>query len=280
MNALQYAISEIKNQIPHEILYAAFTIDDLPETVNLTSLEHKITYKLLKNRVAMDCNIFGGVETIIPLGDIQPISAEAYYTVYQIPPDKTLNKEIIAALSLTFLPIIVNYATGDYPYAQYNVAAQHVNSGSAIMANANRISTAAADTGVLNNAHLELIGYNTVLVQQTTKTFFNFSNYGLKCLVENNENFSNIQIKTFKAFSTLCVLACKSYIYHKLLIAINNGYLQSGQELGVFKSVVDGYETSEEDYYTYLNEKWRKISMMNDTTRYNTYLRTMVNPGL
>ena len=82
MNALIYCLNEVQNQIPYEILYAAFTIDDTPETVSMTSLDDKILRKLLKKRVLIDANITGGVEAIIPLLNIPPTYTEYFYTIF------------------------------------------------------------------------------------------------------------------------------------------------------------------------------------------------------
>ena len=104
MNALIYSINEITHQIPKELLHAAFTIDDTAETVNLNSIDDKIMRKLLRKRVLIDMNITGGIEIIIPLMNIQPSFYEYFYTIYQIPPELTMNKEIVSALNITMMP--------------------------------------------------------------------------------------------------------------------------------------------------------------------------------
>ena len=81
MNALIYAINEITHVIPHELLQAAFTIDDSPETVNLNTVDDKILRKLLRKRVLIDMNITGGIETIIPLNSVQQSFYEYFYTI-------------------------------------------------------------------------------------------------------------------------------------------------------------------------------------------------------
>ena len=103
MNALIYAINELHNTIPYELLWAGFTIDETAETVNITSLDDKILNKLFKKRVLLDANIIGGIEMIIPLININPITYEYNYTIYRIPPEAVLNKEIISVLNLTTL---------------------------------------------------------------------------------------------------------------------------------------------------------------------------------
>ena len=275
MDLISYCLNEIRMQIPHEVLSAAFTIDEPPEVVNITSLDEKITTKVLKKRVFQDCNILGGIEIIVPLNNIQPLYYENFYTVYKIPNELTLNREIISALNITTMPgtgligsIGLNYDT---------FAGILTNSYSAVANISNRIGDAAAPSGAVSNAHIEVIGPNTLLVYANYRLLTNF---GVRVVVENNPNFTNISPRSYKAFSMMCVLAVKSYIYNKLIIPINSGYLAAGQELGVFKSIVESYENTEEEYRTYLNEKMGAVLYMNDTTRYNRFLRSMIAPDI
>lgn len=281
MNALMYAMSEIGAQIPAEILQAAFTIDEQPTTVNLTTLDDKILRKCLRKRVLVDANIVGGIETIIPLNNIPPAYYENNYTVYQIPPELTMDKEIISALSITALPANAGFNNGaldgsayGYPNGGNGVYGSSFNPLTSI---ANRIGDSAAIGGMVHNAHLELVGYNTVLVYAHYRTL---AYMGMRVVLENESNLNNIQPRSFKNLSMLCVLGVKAYIYNKLIIAINNGYLSGGQDLGMFKSIIDGYSSAEEDYRTYLREVWAGVAYMNDTTRYNRLLGSMISPDL
>ena len=275
MNALIYSINEIQQQIPFEILTAGFTIDDTAESINMTSLDDKILRKLLRKRVLIDTNIVGGIEAIIPLNSIPPSYYEYFYTVYNIPPELTMNKEIISALNITSMPgngIFSGNGSG-----QGNFGGMNMSQGNALVNVANRIGNAAAPTGVLSNAHIEIVGYNTILIYANYRILMN---YGLRVVLENDSNLNNIQPRSYKAFSLLCVLATKAYIYNKLIVALNSGYLSSGQDLGVFKSIIESYSDAEEQYRTYLNEKIGAILYMNDTTRHNRFIASMIAPDL
>ena len=272
MNALLYSINEIQNQIPYELLSAGFIIDETPETINLTSLDDKILRKLLKKRVLIDANIVGGIETIIPLNNTQPSYFEYFYTVYNIPSELTMNKEIISALGLSYLP-------GNGYYSTMNNLGGMTDLGSINPINnvANRIGNAAASSGVLTNAHLELIGYNTILVYANYRTLINF---GVRVVLENETNLNNIQPRSYKNFSFMCVLATKAYLYNKLIIPVNSGYLVFGQDLGIFKSILESYSDAEEQYRTYIKEIWGATAYMNDTTRYNRLISSLISPDL
>jgi len=280
MNALLYAINEINSKIPREILHEALCADEPASTVNLTSIDDKILRKILKKRVLIDANIVGGIETTIPLNNIAPSYFEHYYTVYQIPPDLTNNKEIISALSIAFMPAngyfgnVGGYGMGSLPN---NSSVGGFQTFNPVMNVADRIGNAAASMGTLSNAHIEIVSYNTLLIYAHFRTLTSF---GVRVILENDSNLNNIQPRSYKNLSKLCILGTKMYIYNKMIVALNSGYLSGGQELGVFKSIIESYSSAEEDYETFLREIWAPTAFINDTTRYNRYLGSMISPDL
>ena len=279
MNALIYAVNEIQNKIPLEILQAAFNIDEQPETINLSSLGDKILRKVIRKRVMLDANIVGGIETTIPLNNIAPSFFEQFYTVYQIPSELTNNKEIISALNIAFMPANGYFGQVGGAYAgsgmnQNNTFGAMYNP---VMNVADRIGSAASSTGVMSNAHLEIVAYNTILVYAHYRSLANF---GLRVILENDSNLNNIQPRSYKNFSMLCLLAVKTYIHNKLIVALNNGYLSGGQELGVFRAKIEAMESAEQEYEDYLKNVWSPTAFMNDTTRYNRNIGSMIAPDL
>lgn len=281
MNAIQHALSMIKQQIPAEILQAGFTIDENSATVNLTSLDDKILVKCIRARVMLDANIMGGVETVIPLNQIPPSYYEDFYTLYYIPPEAVMNREIISAIGLSSLPLMSTSGSqamlGNAYGIPNGVNPNYGLGNNALMSVADRIGDAAAINGVLHNAHLEIVAYNTIAVYAHFRTL---AYLGLRLLLANDNNLNNLQPRSYRHFSTLCTLAVKSYIYNKLVIAINNGYLAGGQDLGMFKSIIDNYSQSEEDYQTYLVNTWAKVAFMNDTARHARFITGMLDPSL
>lgn len=279
MNALIYAVNEVQQKIPFEILQAAMNFDEQESTINLSSLSDKILRKVIRKRVMLDANIVGGIETTIPLNGIAPSFSEHFYTVYQIAPELTNNKEIISALGLSFMP-------GNGYFGQ--VGGQYMGSGvnnnnmfgggfNPMMNVADRIGNSASSTGVMSNAHLEIVAYNTVLVYAHYRSLANF---GLRVVLENDTNLNNIQPRSYKHLGQLCTLAVKAYIYNKMIIALNNGYLSGGQDLGIFRAKIESFESAEDDYNTFLREVWSGVAFMNDTTRFNRFLGSMIAPDL
>lgn len=281
MNALMYAINEVINQIPYEVLLESFSIDEPPAIAQLTSIEEKILRKCIRKRILVDANIVGGQQLLIPLSGITPSFYENHYTVYNISPELTMNREIVSVLGLSAMPASSGYAnpvssTGGFGLPNQSNTA-YGNGFNPLMSVANRIGDAAAISSVIHNAHLELIGYNTVLAYAHHRVL---AYLGIRVMLENESNLSNIQPRSYKQLATLCVLGVKAYIYNKMLIPINSGQLSGGQELGVFKSIVESFSSAEEDYNTFLKEVWSPVAFMNDTTRYNRFLSSMIAPDL
>lgn len=280
MTPIDFCINEIKNQVPVELLYAGMTFDEPPEIVNLSTLEDKILNKVFKKRVLLAANVIGGIEMLIPLASIPPSMYEYSYTVYPISPDLIMDKEIMSVHGLSYMPGNGFMGlTGGFAGVgnMFSPNTPDYYSMNPVMNVANRIGSAAGMSGVLTNAHTELVSYNTVAVYANYRTLANF---GLRVVLENDNNLANIQPRSYIPLSILTVHAVKAYIYNKLIIPVNSGYLSGGQDLGIFKSILESYSDSEENYRTYLNEVWGAIAYMNDTTRYNALLQSMCQPDL
>lgn len=280
MNALLYAINEIKHNIPYEVLHAGMCIDEDEQLYGLSTLEEKINLKVFKKRVLLAANVIGGIETTIPIAGLAPTFTEQMYTVYHVPPDLVMGKEIVSALSLSYLPtagfIGVSGGFGGNSIT-YNPTTPMNHMNTATMNVASRIAASYNTSSILSSAHLELVARNTIAVYAHYRAL---ANYGIRVVLENHENLANIQPRSYQSLSKLAVFAVKAYIYNKLIVPLNSGMLTGGQELGVFRSIVESYADAEEGYQTYLREVWGKVAFMNDTQRYNNFISGMLAPDL
>lgn len=270
-------MGKIFNSIPRELLTAAAYINEPEDVARITTIEDKILNKVIKKIVLLDCNIVGGIETIIPLAGITPAYYEQHYTIYHIPPEATNEKEIVSVLNVSFIPGNALMQQGPGYYNNGGAPSLGTVSGytsfNPLMNVASRVGDSHAISGVMTNAHTELVGHNTILVYASYRSLGNF---GVRVVLENDSNLNNIQPRSYDNFAQLCELAVKAFIYNTLIIPVNNGYLLSGQELGIFKSILEGYSTASEDYRIYKNEVWSAVAYMNDSQRYNRYLASML----
>ena len=280
MNALLYAVGRIKYQIPAELLHYGLTYGEDTQLFHMSSMDEKIMMKIMRPIVLIDANIVGGVEHTIALDGISPAFTEPFYTVYAVPPDKVMGKEILSVQSVCYLPS-TGFTGMDAQFGLagglYTHSLTNASSGMSVMNVASRIGNAASGTGMNFNAAVELVARNTVAIHAHIRTL---ASYALRLTLENDTNLNNIQPKSYGALGDLAVLAAKQYIYNKLIVPVNSGYLSGGQELGIFKSVLESYSEAYEQYRIFLETKWKPVAYMNDVKWHHDFIGSMIAPDL
>ena len=263
MMALQKAIDEVKFRVPRQILDAVFIQRDRRWRQTPISIDEHILNEVVRPRVLIDCNLSGGTEVFIPLDNTPVTRTNDYTSVYRIPKDRTQGRSIISVLNITF--------SDPTKVSSYGVAAGTQNT---IMLQAGQsVMDAMGSIPVTSTARVQLIGENVVMVRDTVVLP---ANIYLRCILANDENMSHLQLKSYRPFAELVVLAVKAYIYNEYIIQMDLGELHAGQMLGRFKEIIETYAEADELYRTFLIEKWDKISVMNDTESWTRMLRTQL----
>ena len=263
MGPLSKCIDEVKFRIPRAILEAVFIKRAQHWRLTPASLDEHILNEVVRPRVLVDCNLVGGTEVFIPLDGVPLERGNDYTTVYRIPKDKTQGRSIMSVLNITF--------SDPTKVSSYGVAAGAHNS---IMMQAGQaVMDAMGSMPVTSTAYVQLIGENVVMVRDTVVLP---ANIYLRCLLENDENMSHLQLKSYRDFSKLVEYAVKAYIYNEYVIPMDMGELYGGQALGRFKEIIDSYADAEELYQNFITEKWQKISLMNDREQHTRFLRLMM----
>lgn len=269
MNPISIAISEIKFTIPYDVLRIGFATNEW-RSDPLLSLDQEIKNRVIKKRVLQDCNIYGGQTMLVPLDGLNPVFTDPRTLVYQIPSERILNKEIISVTSVGFYPYSSLFSSTVAGYSQH--------AGNSTMSTVGtRLADSVSSIPMLSTADAELIGNNTVLIRDQIKQS---GIYTLRCILANNENMENFNVRYIPVFSKICILAVKSYLYNRLIIALDRGYIEAGVELSSVKPIVEGYADAEEMYKTELHETWRAVSMMADPHSHKRLIRMQVSPGL
>lgn len=270
MNIITKALSEVRFRIPLEILNVVF-MDPYQQYRDLPSdMLDRIRFLVLNPRVLVDCNLVGGVETLIPLDDTPSESVDGGYTmVFRVPKSKTNGRTIMAAMDVTYGNMNPGGQIGGYGgYGSYSSGRS-----SPALQLASQVMDSQLRTSYVGTARVELIGENVVVVKDSTILA---PNLYLRCMLENDENLSNIQVRSYHAFSKLVELAVKSYIYNTYIIKLDMGELRGGLQVGRFKDIIDGYADSEQMYQDYLKEKWEKIAFMNDSVSHTRFLSMII----
>lgn len=272
MSAISKALDEIKFTIPMQVLQVAFQEENYSWRRMPISLDEQILNRILRPRVLVDCNLVGGITVMVPLDGITPSFRDNFSSVYEVPKELTQNRSIVSVLSVGYMPYANAFNSTGMGYG--NVSPGSMNE---ITSAAQRVSDSVSGVPPISNAQVSLIGENTILLRDQYRVT---SAYILRCILSNDENMNNISTRSWHAFSKLCQLAVKSFIYNTMLVKIDQAYLQGGQELGAFKSYVETLSDAEEMYQTHLREVWQVTSFINDTYSYDRFIKLQMNSGL
>lgn len=267
MNPVSKALADIKREIPKEILNRAFLRPENGLFATATqSIDEAIRARVIYGRVMEDTNLVGGAEIRVELTGMPFEQTDSLRRVYRIPKIKTGGRTIMSALNVSF-------GSSSYMATVGGMASQGCGSSGltdllqAVMSSHSNIP----DTG---EASCQLVGENVIMVEMGN---YNPYQLYLRCVVSHDPNLSHLQLRSYMDFSELCVFACKAHIYNTLIIQMGDGQLQGGQNLGVFKEIVDGYSDANELYKTFIKEKWTKIMFMNDNEKMNRFIRGMLS---
>lgn len=254
MNAIQKSLSDLRHTIPNQLLELAFVESYYNYRANNISLDERIRNTVIRPRVLVDCNLVGGMIMYVELGRCTLLSSDLTTLVYHIPKELTEGKSVMSALELS--------GTGMAgTYNRSTMARVEDSYGTSSYKGANRI---------------QLISENTVVIHRTTPTVLGY----LKVRVGNDENLSNISIRSHPAFSTLVGLSVKSYIYNKLYLNLDMTNVMAGYEASRISEIVESYSSSEEEYQEYLLNVWGKVSFCNDTTSHAHFIKMQINPAI
>lgn len=256
-------MDECKYRIPREILDTIFVKRTQRWRQVPASLDEQILSLVIRPRVLVDCNLVGGAEAIIALNRAPMERVEDFVNVYRIPKTLTQNRSIMSVLNVTFYD----------PSKASTYGTASVSHNTAMMQAGNAMVDAMGSIPVTSTARVQLIGENVVMVRDIAALP---QNIYLRCILENDENMAHLQLRSYRAFSDLVVLAVKSYIYNNYSIMLDMGELMGGQQIGKFKDIIDGYADSEELYQTFLTEKWQKVAFQNDREQHSRFLRNLL----
>lgn len=272
MDIIRNSIAEVKRRINKHVLDKAFVKRDFSyRFTNQSSVDDQILTMVIRPRVLVDCNILGGVMAMIPLDGLPVDKPNHVTTIIHIPKTRTNNKSIISVSNVNYYDLGVSglySGAAGYGYNSSidmgeNTAA--MNAALGIMASLDRIPiTSTSDT--------QLVAENTIMIKDV---FAMPPSAVLRCTLENDDQLSNIQPRSYHDFFQLVEFAVKAHIYNELIVDIDMGELQGGQTLGIFKQIVEGYADAEQNYQDKL-KAWMAISIMNDTPAFHRFIKLTV----
>lgn len=272
MDPIRKSISDVKYAIPKAVLQAAFMDRYITPTPLGASLDSQIEHLVIRPRVMVDCDLVGGTQTTISLDNLPQEDAGNNTIVIRIPKSLTQGKRIITVLSFNYTNSAQMLGYNGYGMAgagmQYSPGDNTVVNTlmSNLVASMDRIP-------VTSTTNVRLIAENTIAVQDGLRLTQGGS---LLCMLANDDNMANIHPRSYHHFSQLVTWAVKAYVYNTLIVELDVGALKGGFQLGVIKTIIDGYSDSEQGYQDYLRDTWRQVALMNDSNSYRRLLRAVM----
>lgn len=282
MTPIQFALAEIRDTIPEELLTMAFSPKMRYRTLkqkrfSTNTVESQIIDLVINGRVRRYIDSQGAQEVDIPLEglNIENIGTNAW--TCHIPKTRTKGRRITNAISVH---IAYNNTIGNLGLIGASGISTHTNLGPSC---GKSDTTRMVDRIVKHNqpmtttwsADVYLIDENTIFCEDRMVA----GNLSLKCMIAADEEFSFIHGTYIQDFAELCLLATKAYIAKNLRITADKAYLESGMELGTIKEYIDSYADADEQFKEFVKERWRKIQRLSDKPRSMRYLDMITAPG-
>ena len=264
MNAVQYGLSKIHLTIPNEVLVLAFRDPD-PTRDQLVSLDDKIMTNFIRPHVMQDMNVVGGIPINVDLSlcQIQWLRSNEYLMV--IPKNLTNGQPIISVEEFVNAALAPNFTMN------------YSNRESPLIASADKMYSNLSPSNVMQTTRIELLGENRVLISDPSISPI----YGiLRCTIAHNGNLENIPPKSYPAVAQLFILGVKSFIYNKLKVELDQGFLYGGHELSIITDIVNEYADAYTQYTEYLNTVWRKVSYLSNTDNAGRYVQMLLGNNI
>jgi hypothetical protein len=270
-SAINFALQEIRARIRPQLLTEAFQPQLRMHSIVPTDLSTLIRKNVIDSRVMTSCNLIGGEEILLDLSGLPRDVPDERSSLYYIPMELTQGRQIMAVNS-------VSYGYGQsIAYSSYNPwfdSMQQQGCGNAgILTAANPLYAAMANMPIVETARVSLVNVNVIMIQDQIRIP---DRVFLRCRIAHDSEMANIQSASWGAFAALCVLATQAYIYNNLIIAVNQGQILGGYEIGEFKNQLDNLADADELFLTYLNEKWYKTSKMNSAETHLRHVRNLM----
>jgi len=267
---LSRALDTIKFEIPPEVLRYTFSptrydpsknglIRDYSTGVSMDTI---IRRQIIEGKVMIDINLCSGVEVFIPMKNVKSERVDNWTMVY------TIDKELTQGRSITEV-YGLSYGQG---HTLGNVGVISEDRSMVLEAAAGLMQSNAAWTQV-QSAYCTLVADNVVMVTNMNRVP---GIMYLRCMVAHDPNLANLPMSYSDAFSELCILATRAYIYNRTIIPLDEGAIRGGASLGRIREVVDSYADAATMYKEYLRDEWRKRGVMANRDQHRRLLRYTV----
>ena len=243
---ITYLLSWVYRSIPKEVIHYAF-VPNSQLSLMRESLDYSIRDKVIDNWVLKDTNITSGQETVVDIRYAK-VKDKLGGSIIEIPMTETAGRQIITALSVV-----------------YSLSSSYMPR------TGNEISNAMTGPIQVSHARCQVVGPNVVYVEGGIMSGTRY----LRCILENDPDFNNIQKPSLKFLGQMCAMAAKAHIYNETTVTIDNAPVIHGVSYAKVAEIIDGYSDALEIYEDMLT-RWSKISMMQDRESHRRLVKAIM----
>lgn len=270
-NIIKYSIGKLLNHgIPKEILELAFIKNEYNGFNTFVNLEKEIENKIIKEIVLPDCNIYGGTEVLIDTSRCQIIKESATERTIKVPLEFTNGKKFNSISNVCF------YAYGGN-FSNSGGAAGLVSNGynNPIISLTSQLLSSVDNIIKPSSAKCDLLIRDNNVIRMYDTSMLNSNIYYIRATLEYDQKLADLPISTYDSFYKLFELCTKSYVYNKLIITLDKGYIQGGYEIGIIKDIISEYRDAKDSYLDYLNNVWKVQQFMSDPLTMSRHLTSL-----
>jgi len=237
-NIINILLRKLYNQIPKEVLELALN----PSEYNRT-LDALVKEEIIVGIVLVDCNLYAGRPTKITLKEtmLKTIDEESDYSIvgdhsiYYIPPEFRENRDITVVLDMAY-PAILSLPNA-YPYNQVY--------GRSVLNAADDALSSMTHQPMYMTPEPILMGNNTIALNPPMTRHVDWI---LSCMLSYDKDFTNVSSNLIKPLEKMVIYGAQVFIYNKLRIKVQQGFLEGGAQLEPIKEIVESYSDAQEKF--------------------------------
>lgn len=269
MTPIAIALQRVLREVPREILNQAFSAkrydptrqDRYFDNVDAISLDEKIREIVIEGRVAIDVNLVGGTEVLLPMAQAEREYVDSWNIIYRFPPSVLGNRKIS-----TVHEVIYGLTQG----LAGSTATGFDSRSSGMLKEVRNIIRATNGVAMMGTAYVQLLNHNTILVNDSNQVM---GDAAVRCTVSHEPNFNDIKQPYYRDFAEMVVLAVKAHVYNTLIIDLDEGLIRSGATLGRVREIIDSYADANTMYNEFVDVKWAKLAIIQDTDKYRKIIK-------
>lgn len=246
VNVFQMIMLRVHQNIPPQILRVATHQYNQMYKKNYNETTF-IQEHIIEKIVLPEVNLSGGPMKTIPLKaswiEKMPSDHAGYanddgpFTLYRIPPEVRDNRPISNIISL------------QYPFNTYmggGVNSSDIGGGGyCLVDQLDEVLNSYTLATPRNHPVASLLSGDLIKIRPSQ---YVVQNWLLTCRLDFDSSFNNLHDDAVSTLANLVMLAIKQWCHTNLLIDIDRAFVETGADIGVFKSIIEGYADAAQMY--------------------------------